>query len=464
MASRSGGAGVGVGITITLLAIGCLALFILTIVFFSKFQRADRLLVQTRQETAEFVRDNERAGDQFQRLRQPSKDENKSVMGYLNDSLRTTMGRVTGVPNDSVGSMTAKLDSIEGATTNSLVGVIADRDAQIAQLNTQMKALDEDRKTAIADKNNEAARVDLIQDGHKQTLAALNEQLDRYKSEVEAYRAEVVKTKEVMDKKVTDTLDQAATDRSVANDKLQALANENSTLKEQISKLRKEKAPDILRPKDEFALVDGVVATVNPADGQVFINRGRKDKVVLGMSFSVYGDAAAIRPDPATGEYPRGKAQIEVTSIGEDSSTARIIPGSELRGNPVVKGDVVANAIYDPAKTYKFVVYGNFDVNRDGRPTDGELTDVKAMIQGWGGVVVDDLVGDVDFLILGAKPILPPPPRVGDPLPVVREYMRLDDIARRYDQLQQQAISTSVPVLNQNRFYTLIGKAEGFGR
>ena len=163
---------------------------------------------------------------------------------------------------------------------------------------------------------------------------------------------------------------------------------------------------------DEAALVDGTVIGANGSDRQAFISIGDKQKVVLGMTFSVYSDKTQIRPD-ADGNYPRGKATLEVINVGESSSTCRIT--SEARGNPVVKGDVIANPIYDPNKTYKFVVFGNFDANRDGTATALERREINAMIESWGGKVVDDLTGDVDFLVLGERPILPPRPSAESP-------------------------------------------------
>jgi hypothetical protein len=83
------------------------------------------------------------------------------------------------------------------------------------------------------------------------------------------------------------------------------------------------------------------------------------------------------------------------------------------------------------------------------------------MIEGWGGKTTDELTGAVDFLVLGQRPVVPPPPKAGDPTPLVQEYMRIDQMANRYDELTKQAASTSVPILNENRLYTLIGRRPG---
>jgi hypothetical protein len=173
------------------------------------------------------------------------------------------------------------------------------------------------------------------------------------------------------------------------------------------------------------------------------------------MTFAVYTEPTDIRPDADTGNYPEGKASLEVIRIDENTATARIL--RERRGNPVVRGDVVANAVYDPRKTYKFLVYGNFDADGDGRATFEEQTQIRARIEAWGGKVQSELTGDTDFLVLGERPVLPPEPAGNAPIEAINFYISLRRQAQRYDELFEKAQATSIPVLNQNRLYTLTG-------
>jgi hypothetical protein len=223
----------------------------------------------------------------------------------------------------------------------------------------------------------------------------------------------------------------------------------------QLAVLRGQRNQAVLRTGDESALVDAEIVGTNSADRTAFLSIGKRENVVLGMTFSVYPSASAIRPNE-NGEYPAGKATLEVINVGETTATARIT--SEARGNPVVKGDVVANAVFDPSKKYKFVIFGNFDADRDGLATQIERQDIEAMIRAWGGDMTEDMTGDVDFLVLGQRPLIPPRPASDAPFEVVQEYFRREREVERYDSLNRQAQSTSVPVLNENRLYTLIGK------
>ena len=72
-------------------------------------------------------------------------------------------------------------------------------------------------------------------------------------------------------------------------------------------------------------------------------------------------------------------------------------------------------------------------------------------------MLVAEISGDTDFVVLGEKPILPPAPGPGAPVSVIQEYVRLQQEIARYDDLLFSAQDTSMPVLNQNRLRTLIG-------
>jgi len=379
-------------------------------------------------------------------------------VGYLNDSLRGTMQKVTGRPGDTPDQLDAELKKVEGAGTNNLLGVIGAREASIKDLTSKLEQADKARQTALADLQAEAARVQQKIAAYDKTVATLNGDIDRYKSEVEQYRQQVNEAKLAMSAHEDKNREGFNSQQGALNDRIRKLEAENLQLSERLAGLQKEKTRDILKGKPEESLVDGTIIGANPGNGEVTISRGLKDKVVLGMTFAVYGDGTAIKPGP-DGMYPLGKAAIEVINIGDSTSTCRII--RETRGNPVVKGDVVANAIYDPNKVYTFLVYGNFDCNGDGAATPAEASDIRAMIEGWGGRTTDELAGSVDFLVLGQRPIVPPPPKAGDPTPLVQEYMRIDQMATRYDELTRQAGATSVPILNENRLYTLIGRRPG---
>jgi hypothetical protein len=283
----------------------------------------------------------------------------------------------------------------------------------------------------------------------------MGEQIEQQRAEVDTYRRQVQEATDNMDSRVAGIRADYEAEKSDLVGRLNAAQQTVLDLEEQLAKLRQTSRDVTLAPLPEAGLADGSILNVFPQDNYVVIGRGRADKVVLGMTFAVYSQGTTIRPGP-DGTYPRGKAAIEVISIDQNSSRARII--GSTAGDPIVRGDIIANAVYDPEKIYKFVVYGNFDTNRDGIATPQERLNIEAMIDRWGGNVQDDLGGDVDFLVLGERPILPPPPPGTAQIELVREFVRLREVVERYDELLARAQSTSIPILNQNSLATLIGR------
>jgi hypothetical protein len=227
---------------------------------------------------------------------------------------------------------------------------------------------------------------------------------------------------------------------------------------QRIEELESKIRQDQIAPPDPSLLVDGrVLDTAGRAD-QVVIDRGRSKHIVLGMTFEVYDDAAALQQvNRATGELPRGKASIEVIAVGESTSTCKIIRA--VPGRPVVREDVIANAVYDPTYKFKFLVHGKYDVDGDGRPTEAEAEFVRSLVIDWGGEIVlgEELPGDLDFLVLGVEPPQPAPLRDDAPPHEVEIWVQRRTAYETYQRLKQQAGDAQIPVLNANRFFILTG-------
>lgn len=451
MASRTS-AGIGTLITIVLLAVASVGLFVSTIIFLAKTQRLQAELVEERAVTQEIIRPGER--DALSGALAQARAERKSLVGFLNDSLGTVMRRVAGSDRETASGLATRLDEIPDARTTPLLGVLRERDRTIERLTRELTDARNAALTARNDLQAEVERVNTLLSDHQATIAALNGEIDRYKGEVQTYRESVGTTIDTNNRRVEEIRRRLTDEKSALEDRVARLEQDNLILSGQLDSLRRERSQDLLRPEAEYALVDGRIVSVNLSERAVFLDLTRGDRLVLGMTFEVYDNASAIRPD-AEGVYPPGKATIEIIRVGDTSSTGRII--RENRLNPIVTGDVIANAVFDPRKTYRFVVAGDFDLDGDGASGAHEREEVRAMIRNWGGIVTDDLSGDTDFLVLGARPTLPPQPRPDAPIAVINEYIRLQRGALEYDRLFEIAQQTGIPVLNQSRLFTLTG-------
>jgi hypothetical protein len=205
---------------------------------------------------------------------------------------------------------------------------------------------------------------------------------------------------------------------------------------------------------------DGQIISVEAQGNLVYIDLGQQDRIVLGMPFEVFDPTTGIVLDETAEQGPprlRGKATIEVIRLLDNSAACRVV--REAYPRAVQVGDVIANLAYDRQRQYQFFVYGDFDLNYDGMTEPSDLDQVEAMINRWGGKVVDGerLPLDTDFLVLGVEPDDPGELRQAAGPEEIRRYEALVRKRNRYNELVEQAQALSIPVLNQNRFLTLMG-------
>lgn len=453
MAVRTSGSTGTLALT-SILGLSTLGLFVTSVVFYAQRRAALETVARAEATQADFVSDKDRNDPVVQRLVAEAKKKKQTLVGYMNAERRDLMTRVTGSDRDTMENFAKTLET-EGVTSN-MLSELKTRAGQLRDLNKRVADAEAARDRALADKEAEAKRVREIESAQRATVAALTAQVDTIKGEAEGMRSELNKVMASGDERVGRIRGDYDTKEAGLKSEIEKLQSERVVLLDRIKTLENQARGQRYTGQAEYALIDGSVVGNNAADRSVLISVGKKDKVVLGLTFEVYAQGTVIRPDPATGEYPRGKASVEVVRVDDESSVARIV--REQKGNPIIRGDVIANAIYDPNKSYKFLVYGNFDISGNGSSTPQGANEVKAWIRNWGGTTTDELTGDIDFLVLGDRPAVPPEPSAQAPIEVVQEFIRLQRLAKRHDDLMQQAIASNIPVLNQNRLKTLIGR------
>ena len=227
------------------------------------------------------------------------------------------------------------------------------------------------------------------------------------------------------------------------------------------------------------ANVDGNVIGI-PVDGKnvVYVDLGRKDHVPLGMRFQVYDPRRGVNilEDITGAVLGSGKATIEIIRIENNSSIGRVI--DQKLGEPIQPGDLIANLVYDRKRTYKFLVFGDFEIDNDDISTQADLDWVTHKIRQWGGEVIDldqrresltsissqavkeDIVPfDTDFVVVGAEPMIPDQPDATD-AEGIKRYNDAQKQLEEFNNIQREAMKLGIPILNQNRFMALIGYTE----
>jgi hypothetical protein len=238
------------------------------------------------------------------------------------------------------------------------------------------------------------------------------------------------------------------------------------TLNAQIAKLQKEvdswkTRMAQFRPDVKESVIRNVDATVTQVapDSICYINLGYGDHVVTGMTFELYektdgvprlaGNANAL-------DMPKGKAAIEIISVGQNSCQCRIVRVSQ--GQTVSQGDLAVNIVYDKNIKPTFFVYGKYDMDGNGVATDGEAEIVKNLIVRWGGRVGEKVDVDTDYVVLGKEPVVPlyTPEELEGPLNKAKQD-EAKAALKAYDDVRDSAVSIHIPVLNQNRFLYYTG-------
>ncbi len=452
--ARSSGAGTGVIVALVVSVVCNFGLLTITFMLYKGKNDAIEEKVKVEARIADFATPSEANSEAFKRVLDAAKTDRKSLFAYLDARREAIATFVT-------GNRTAGLSEMQSG-----LGLQADDVAQTAMKDLRREVNEQNRKVAsleteLADARTENKelrdRFDELRDSTDKRVAVVTEEFDgytkaadRYEKEVEDAVTSIEESRARLERSYLEQINELQTSLDQAN-------QDNSVFRAQIEELRRKTEGYRVKPQNPAELVDGRVVSVPGTGGQIFIDLGRNDRVVPGMTFEVYEDAAAIRADPRTNEYVRGKASIEIIRVGADTSAARIT--REITGRPVLKDDVIANAVFNPNYRFKFLVHGLFDVNNDGTPSVADADYVRRRVIEWGGELVEgqQLTGDLDFLVLGEQPPMPAPlpPDAGDA--EFRSFLQQREAREVYDQLFDQASRAQIPVLNWNRFETLTG-------
>lgn len=470
--ARSSSISTGVGVLIAVLSLATLTLFVLTLVFVGQKQTAEQQLAAFRQETDEIIRASERNLGSVRTLIDSAKRDNRSLVGALTEQFGDISQLVSGSRGDSLTSLKQR---VEGALRplggSNLISTLADQRSSLARSEQRARDAEAAAAAARSDLENQNALVRQQGEQSKTTIDALNAQVRGYRQELETFRGDVQEAVETAGAEIERTTREAGEQRARDADQIARLGGELAAAQARLRELQGTRPGERLVADPEFALVDGQVTVVDNAAGDVvFINRGRRDRVFLGQTFEVYSDGSQVRPvpvlDPRTGqtseEFPPGKAAIEIIAIEDATSRARVVRprarGVGSRAHSIAQGDVIVNAVYDPAKVYRFLIAGDFNL-RGGTPTPLGRDDVRALITQWGGQVVETLSGEVDFVVLGERPVVPPQPAGTASTEVISFFVQKQNEAGQYERFLREATGSEIPILNQNRLLTLTGQA-----
>ncbi len=449
MASRSGG-GMGVTVALVISILLVLTLVLVCMLMYTKKDQAEARLASIENDLRAYIRPQERERDEFKRL--SNEAGNKSVVAFLNDSLKKTMQLSTGNPEMKPEGLESVMAGDQNLQGSSILTAYRNISSQATSEADRANSLQDQLDISSQRQAQFTADMERARANHDATVDELTQEVGRMQARVDDYVQRVETAERDMDGRVANI--RADYDKQVydLNADVEERDNMVASLNDAVNSLQNRLAQ--VRPQmHEDTIADGKVVDVMD-NGSVFISLGEQDHVVLGMRFEVYGDVSDTRAD-ANGLVPSGKATVEVTRLDATTSTARIIRNP--RGRAVTSGDILVNPLFDRNKSYTFFVFGDFDLDRVGGATEFETETVKSRIREWGGNIVDEFRADIDFLVIGVQPREPGPLPPSPDGPTVQRYVAARNYFRTYQDNVAQATNMSVPVLNQNRLFTLIG-------
>ncbi|QOJ19004.1 MAG: hypothetical protein HRU76_16035 [Phycisphaeraceae bacterium] len=452
MAARTG-AGTGVVVGLVVFVLSTIFLLVLTIVFYSKQEKALEEKIAAENALAEYATPVQRGSDAFKAIM--ANRAGQSAMQHLLNQQQEIMRKVLGNPQGTIDDINRALGGSDPNAT--FVNVLSRTNGDLRSARTEADGLKSELARLNVQLNEKNALLAEAEAAKNREVQAVRDLIATFQRDVQQYGIDVHTTKTLMMQMVAQLENSYKSQIEQLERSIDSIRSDLALKDSQLGMLQRIINESRLKAANPAALVDGRVIDNATGDGQVFINIGRQHKVSMGMTFEVYDSETQIVPDQFTGEYPRGKASLQVIRVSETTSTAKIT--RSVPGRPVVRNDVIANAVYDPTKEYMFFVHGKFDMNGDGRPSEAETDLVRNLILQWGGKVVegDTLRGDADFLLLGVQPNEPPPLRANPTPEEVRIWAEQKAAGDRYNRLLQDAMKASIPVLNQNRFLILIG-------
>jgi hypothetical protein len=427
---------------------GFVLCLLLAIILYAQLGKAQQQARDAEQTLNQFATANQRTGPEVTAL---DRDNNrKTVVGALIDENRQLKSTLAGDPQLPTAALTSRLTQMN--VTGSLV-------QEIERLRTALAAA-EDRAAQAESNAAEAAEQLRIAQAEKDELSntysesadELKGQLDGIAADLQAYRESIAG----MDQKFTGDL---AAMRSAKDQEISQLQSRLEKA-EQTATVAQRELDDLRKPADgeltisKITSADGVVSSVVADGSQVYINLGRAQHILPGMTFELFDQGELVKLNEA--EDLRGKATIEVVSVDENTSLARVV--RKERRALVDRGDQLVNIVYDPNAVLKFHVYGDFDLDNSGDSSPSDRQFIENMITSWGGVLAEALAYDVDFLVLGEAPPLPEalPPGTIDPV-LIAQNVEAQRNFQQYQTLIGEARSLSIPILNQNRFLALVG-------
>lgn len=447
----------------------------LAILFYQQSATAAEDLASAEQTVSDFVGSQSvRDNPTVVQTRERAQENNRAVLEQLAVDMEWVKSQLVGDSSIRFTALQRQLEEHGVTEGQTVVGVFAQLQRNLSNAQDQIGELEDQLAASEQRLNRLGQQYQQLQQQRQQQMAELANQVDQLRSDYQAYQEQVRQQRQQLSQRMEQVREETQQQIRERDNRLKQLQDQLAAREQRIQDLREMMQQETPEAPNLANQADGRIISVNNQENLVYINRGQEDHLVLGMTFEVFDSQRGVEADDE-GQL-RGKATVEVVDISAKSAVCRIIRSSLAEA--VVDGDIVANAVYDPNRTFKFYVFGNFDLDGDGNYTIADRDTLVQLIQRWGGEVVDPqarrnrlastlgeevanqnvLPVDTDFVVIGREPAAPENVSSGDRDPErIRRSIEAREQWEQYNRILQEAKTFSIPVLNHNRFLALIG-------
>ena len=429
----------------------------LAVMFHSKIEENVQARREAVSELAKYIKPEEAGQGSVARLLTQAQLRNRSAVAQLQADTRTLTRMIVGGENIPLEQLEQKLieagvNTREGENVVSALTLVESEAKSKTEELLAVEATVEELKGKISELETQVATN---RRGYEAQVAELSQNLEGIKTEHVTYQQKV-ETARTNDATRLEEAEKEFANRLRDKDgDIRKMDNEITKGERTINELRnKLKEREQIQVKDPTSDHDGRIVSVLEDDNLVYIDLGRRDRLILGMTFEVFDSSRGVRVDEE-GRL-RGKATIEVVDIDPSSAACRIVRRPQF-AKPVLINDLISNLVYDKYRTFKFHIFGNYDLDNDGKTAAADRDRIQGLVSEWGGKQVDRLAYDTDFLVLGMEPDLPQQVTPTDTPEDIQRKIRQKKEFEEYNSLVKIAQNLSIPVLNQNRFLGLIG-------
>ncbi len=427
----------------------------LAIVFKTQIKNAQIQAREANEHLAQVIVPNERNRPEVLEMKVKHSTSGKSIVGQLLSENTRLKQLINASPRSSLDAITSEMSSIGVDAGQTLISALRNLRAEkeyAQQLVERYRKDIDDQARRVKDIESQS----LVQiHEYENTITSLKTTLESLQADFNTFRGQVDSQRQNLEQQlesVRSRTEQSVNElRSTVEQKDRQIASQTKRLEEltgELASTTKSGGPDVTRE------ADGVITSILSEENLVYIDRGHADQIILGMTFEVFDEDAGVFVDD--NENIRGKATIEVIRMTDRSSLTRVVRLS--RNATINENDLIANVVYDPNISYRFHVFGEFDIDNTGQETATDRRRVETMVTQWGGQLVESLTYNTDFLVLGQEPSPPEalPPGTIDIVIIERTAAQKRKF-ERYQSLIEEAKSLSIPILNQNRFLMLVG-------